>query len=103
MAQFHRLDDAIQNHGGTQTRAQAKEKHLAALVAPQSLHGRIIDDLDWAPECSSVVEPDPTRSEVMRFCNWPAVEYRPRVADRYPVILPVPGQLLDPTDHLLGG
>src|SRR5262249_16922641 len=74
MAQLHRLDDAVQNHGSTQTRSQAQEKHLAALVAPQSLHGRIIDDLDWAPECCSIVEPHPTRAEAMPFCNRPAMQ-----------------------------
>ena len=89
-------------HGRTQTGPQAQEEHLAALVAPQSLHGRIIDDLHWAPKRCSIVKPDPTRGEVMRFGNRPAVQDRPRVADRHRVILPVPGQLLDPADHLLG-
>jgi hypothetical protein len=51
MAQLHGLDDAGHNHGGTQTRSQAQEKHLAALVAPEGLHGGIIDDLHRAPEC----------------------------------------------------
>src|SRR5262245_25902528 len=69
MAQLHRLNDAVQNHGGTQTRSQAQEQHLAALVAPQSLHGRIIDQLDRAPERCSIVEPHPTRGEVMLFRN----------------------------------
>src|SRR5262249_39369673 len=86
----------------TQTGSQAEEEHLGTLVAPQSLHGRIIDDLDWAPKRCSIVKPDPTRGEVMRFGNRPAVQDRPRVADRHCVILPFPGQLLDPTDHLLG-
>src|SRR5262249_61232136 len=40
--------------------------------------------------------------EVVRLCNWPAMQDRPRIADRRCVVLPVPGQLLDPTDHLLG-
>src|SRR5262249_42163031 len=90
MAQLHRLDDAVQNHGGTQPRSQAQEEHLAALVTPQRLHGRIIDDLDRAPECRSIVEPDPTPGEVMRFCNRPAMQDRPR---------PAPGQPIDTASY----
>src|SRR5262249_60458485 len=102
MTQLHWLDNAVHNHGGTQARSQAQEKHLAALVAAQSLHGRVIDNLDLAAEGSSIVEPDPTRTEMMRFCYRPTMQDGPWIADRHGVVLPVPGRLLDPMDHLLG-
>src|SRR5262249_15955405 len=83
VAQLQGLDGAMQDRGGTQTGPQAQEEHLATLVAPQGLHGRIIDDLDWAPKRCSIAKPDPTRGEVMRFGNRPVVQDRPRVADRH--------------------
>ena len=103
MAQLHRLDDTLDNHGGTQTGPQSQEQHLAALVAPQGLHGRIVDNLDRAAEGGLIVEPDPTRDKVMRLGNRPAMQNRSRVADGHHVILPVPGKLLDSGDHLFGG
>src|SRR5438876_5490641 len=44
MCQLHWLDNAIDDHGGAQAGAQAQKEHFPSLVAPQGLHGGIIDD-----------------------------------------------------------
>src|SRR5580704_7041582 len=62
MAEFHRLDDAVHNHRGSQTRAQPQKQHLAAFVAPQSLHGRVIGQLHGMSESSFKIEAEPTAS-----------------------------------------
>src|SRR5262249_11442413 len=78
-------------------RSQAEEKHLASLVASQSLHGSvIIDDLDRAREG------DPTRAEVIGLDHRSTMDNRPRVANRNHLILPLAGQLLDSGDHFCG-
>src|SRR5262249_16318974 len=78
------------------------KEQYAALIAPQSLHGRIIDELDGTPEGSFEVKPDPTRAEVMRFGHHMTLEYQPRVAKRYHIIWPLPGEFLDSGNHLFG-
>lgn len=82
--------------------SQAQEKQLPALIASQGLHGRIIDELQRAPERLSKVKPDPPGREIMRFCNRPVPENRPRVAYRHDVILPFRRELLDSGDHVFG-
>ena len=62
MTEFHGLDDAIYNKGGTEPGAQAEEQHLAAFVTSQSLHGGVVDDLDRTPECSSKIKTHPASS-----------------------------------------
>src|SRR5262249_50904233 len=60
MRQLHRFDDAVDNHGGAQAGAQSQEEHLASLVAPQGLHGGIIDNLDRTTKGGLEIESDPT-------------------------------------------
>src|SRR5271167_4980846 len=100
MAQFHRLQDAIHNQGRTETCTQAQEEHLAAFVAPQSLHGGIVDELYRSPERSLKVKPDPTGRQVMWFGNRPVLDNWPGIANRNRVILPFSGELLYAGDHL---
>ena len=45
MAQLHGIYDAIYNQGRSEAGSQAQKEHLAALVASQRLHDRVIDDL----------------------------------------------------------
>ena len=66
-AQLHRLDHTIDHERRTQARPQALEKQLAAPVSPQGLHGRVVDEVDRAPEGGLKVEPDPAWGQVMRF------------------------------------
>ena len=42
MGQLHGLQDAIADHGGTETGPQPQKQHLAALVASERLHGSIV-------------------------------------------------------------
>ena len=52
MAQFHRLDDAIHNHGGTEAGSQAQEEHLAALVASQACMAASLMTLTGRPNAA---------------------------------------------------
>src|SRR3954470_440854 len=45
VTEFHRLDNSIDNQRGPQTGSQAQEQHFPALIAAQSLHGCVIDEL----------------------------------------------------------
>src|SRR5262249_50283452 len=91
------------DQGGAQAGAQAQEEHLASLVAPQGLHGGIVDDLDGTTKRGLKIESYPTRSQVVRLGNRPAAHHEPRIADRYHVILPVAGEFDAPGNHLRGG
>ena len=79
-----------------------KEKHLAALVAPEGLHRGVVHDFYRALKCGFKVKPHPSASEVMRFRKRSIVDDRSGIADRHRVILPIPGELLDAGDHLFG-
>src|SRR4030095_14623261 len=84
------------------TGPQAQEEHPAALVAPQRLHGRVVDDLHGAPEGGAIVEADPTLAEVVRLCHGPPVEHGARIAERHRVIVPPASELLGARDHCGG-
>ncbi len=101
MTEFHGLDDAIYNKGGTEPGAQAEEQHLSAFVTSQSLHGSVIDDLDWTPECSSKIKTDPAASQIIGFGNRSIVEDSPRITNRDRLVFPRSGDPLDAGDHLL--
>src|SRR6185312_11886477 len=49
MPELHRLDDAVDDERGAEPRPEPQEEHLAAFVAAQGLHRRIVDDLDRSP------------------------------------------------------
>src|SRR5262249_29010784 len=59
VTELHRLHDAIDDHGRSEPRSQTQKEHLAALVAPQSLHRGVVDDLHGMAECRCEIEPDP--------------------------------------------
>src|SRR5262252_9233815 len=101
MAKLHGLHDAVHDHGGPETSPQSQEQHLAPLVAPEGLHHGIIHDFYWTLECRCKVIAPPPASEVPRIRQRSIVNDRPGIADRYRVIRPVCGELLDAGDHLL--
>src|SRR5262249_32370888 len=103
MAKLHGCHDAVHDHSGTEPGPQPQEQHLATMVAPEGLHHSIIHDLDWTLECRFNIISPPPASEVIRVRKRSIVDDRPGIADRYCVILPVPSELLDASDHLLGG
>src|SRR5215470_14375164 len=102
MAKLHGFYDAVHDHGGTEAGPQPQEQHLSTLIAPEGLHRGIIHDLDWTLKRSFKVIAHPPASEVPRVRQRSIVDDRPGIADRYRVILPVLGELLDAGDHLLG-
>src|SRR5215510_1492535 len=89
MAHFQRFHNSVENQRGSQPSSKAEEEHLAAFIAPQRLHGRIINDLHWMSERSLKVETHPARSQVTRFGNWLAQQDWPGIANRHHVILPI--------------
>ena len=103
VAELHRFHDAIHDHGGTEPGTQPEEEHLTMLVASQCLHGGIVDYLNWTLECSSKIESGPPASKVIRIRNGPIPDDYPGIANRYRVILPILGKLLDASDHLFRG
>jgi len=103
VAQFHWLHYAVHNQGRTEARAQTEEKHLASLVAPQGLHGRIVDDSNRTAESSFKIKPDPSGRQVMRIGDRTVLHDRAGIAHRDCVVFPVCGEPLYTGDHLLRG
>src|SRR5688572_22247064 len=100
MCQFQRNDDAAIDHqGGAQAGAEAEKQQQSALVAPERLHGGIVDDPDRAPERRLEVESHPAATEVAGFGDDAPLDDSSRVADRDRVVLPVRGEVLDRSDH----
>ena len=83
MTKLHGFNDAIHDHRGTEPGTQPEEQHLATLVAAESLHRGIIDDLDRALELPFKSISAPAFSQVPRLRKWPIPEDRPRVTDGY--------------------
>src|SRR6266581_1170521 len=102
VAQFHRLDDAFDDHRRTEAGTEADKKHLATLVAAQCLHRRIVDDLGRAAEGGLVVEPHPPRPEVVRLGDRAAAQDGTRITNCDRGVGPVAGELLHARDHLRG-
>src|SRR5258708_39903072 len=82
VTEFHGLDDAVDNHGRAKSGSKPEKKHLAALVAPQGLHGGIIDDFRRTTECLHEIKADPSAPEIIRLSDHSAVEPRARITDR---------------------
>src|SRR5439155_10941557 len=102
VGQLHGHDDAVRDQCGAETGPQTQKKQQAALIASQGLHGRIIEDLDWAAKSFFKIEADPTRRQIVWFSHHASADNDSGVADRNRVIIPIPSQLLDPGDHQLG-
>src|SRR5262249_26101073 len=94
VTEFHGLHDSVHNQAGSKSRSEAEKEHLAAVVAPKSLHRRVVDDLHRAAERCREVEPDPSASEVIWFGNWTVVQDWTGIPDRHHVIPPTSGQPL---------
>src|SRR5262249_31776940 len=102
VAKLHRLHDAVDDHGRSKPCSQTQKKHLAAGVAPQSLHGGVVDDFHGLAECGGEIEPNPSPAKIVRFGNWPAMQNGAGIADRNRVIAPAASELLDAGHHLAG-
>ena len=102
MAKLHGFHDAVHDHGGTETGPKPRKSIFPPLVAPESLHRGVVHDFDRTLKRGFEVESYPPASEVMRFRKRSIVDDRPGIADRYCVILPIAGELLDTGDHLFG-
>src|SRR5215813_11944112 len=73
------------------------------LITSQRLHGGVIDYFDGTLKRGCRVEAGPSPSKVIRICNRPISHDHPRITNRYRVVFPIPGKLLDARDHLFGG
>src|SRR5262249_7663297 len=51
VTELHRLHDAVDDHGRSKPGSEAEKEHLAAPVAPQSLHCGVVNDLHGMAEC----------------------------------------------------
>src|SRR5262245_63928807 len=75
VAQLHGRHDAVCDQSGAEPGAQAQKEQHAALIAPQRLHGRIIDELDGAPEGSFEIKPDPDRKSTRLNSSHLGISY----------------------------
>src|SRR4029453_6314636 len=103
VTELHGLHHAVHNYGRSKARSETEKEHLAALVAAQGLHGRIVDDLHRMTECCGEIEPDPSASQVGGFSDWPPGKNRTRRPDPNSVIVPAPAELLPAGHHLAWG
>src|SRR6266850_3093040 len=75
---------------------------VAASVASQRLHSRIIDDPHRAPECAFEIETYPALCEVSGLGDRPIETDQPGVTDGHQLIFPVFSQLFHAGNHGLG-
>jgi hypothetical protein len=66
VAELHRLHDALAHERRAEAGAESEEEHLAALVAPEGLHSRVIHDLRRHAERRFEIEAGPTLAEIDR-------------------------------------
>src|ERR1700722_11995320 len=98
--EFHRRDDAIDDHGGAKAGAEAEKQHAAAFVAADCLHGCIVDDVGRSAKRPLKIECHPTVAQIVRFrCDF-AVEHDSRIPDGDGIVGPVPGELVHTRHHL---
>src|SRR5262245_64561034 len=101
MPELHRLDDAVDHHGGSEPRSETQEQHLAAPVAAQGLHGRVIDELHRTAERGGEIESDPSVAQGVRLHHRVTTEDRSGITDGNDVIATVTDGLLEHRDTLL--
>src|ERR1019366_4106768 len=92
--QFHRLKNSLNNQGRTESGAESKKQHAAAVIAAQSLHRSIVHDADGTPECLFEVMADPASTQVVGLGQRSSLTHRARVADRNGRIFPTSGGVL---------
>src|SRR5208282_431325 len=96
------LENAVGDHGRTEAGAQAKKEHAAALVAAESLHGRVVDQLYRVAKGFAKIEADPAGAEVAGIVGGAAVSHHARIADGDGLIIPPAHGFLDLADHFAG-
>src|SRR6202011_2601682 len=99
MSKLSRLDDTIQNQGGSQARPQSKEEHSTAFITAQRLHCRVINKFDGATKCGLEIKPKPPGAKVVWFRCDPPSDYGTWIADGNTVILPFSRKLFNPGHH----
>src|SRR3989442_886036 len=80
--------------GRAEPGAEAEVEHASALVAPEGLHGGIVDHPHGLAEGLGIVEAHPARSEVVRLGGRPPVHHRARIPDRNAIVAPAGDRLL---------
>src|SRR6516164_7715074 len=96
--QFHGFDNPIHDKRRSQTSTETKKEHAALLVAAQSLHRRIVQNLDRAAERLFIMKSDPTFAEIVRFKKRPVAYDRSGISDGDGLVFPILGELLDTLD-----
>jgi hypothetical protein len=76
-----------------------RNKHFAAFVAPQGLHGGIIDDLHGTTERTGEIESYPAISKIVGFRYWLTAQDRTGIPDRHHVIRPIRRKLFYSLHH----
>src|SRR2546427_3067885 len=85
VCQLHPVND----HGRPEPGTEAQEEHPAPFVAPERLHGRVIDNFDRTAECLAEIKSNPAAAEIVGFTHRTSVDHRSRITDRDYVILPI--------------
>ena len=101
--ELHRLEPAVDDHGGAEAGAETEKQHASARIAAERLHRGIVDHFHRPAECAPEIEANPTLAEVNRLAHRLAVYDRRGIADRDRIVLPVGGRgrAANQIDHLL--
>ena len=102
MGEFEGDDDAVEDHGRAEARADAEEEHSAAFIAAEGLHGSVVDEADRLAEGLLVGKVDPSGSEIVGLGEGTIVDDRAWVADGDAVVIPALGGGENIFRHLLG-
>src|ERR1700682_3086124 len=101
MRHLHWLNDSIDDHCGPQPCAEPKKKHSTAVINAESLHGRIIQDLNRVAERLLEIESDPPAAEIVGVGERAPVDHWPRISKRDAIIFPVRCGCSNLLDHFL--
>ena len=101
VGKLHRLPDIVEDHRGTQARAQAEEQHAAALVAADRLHERVVDEFHRLAEGGGEIVAIPALAEIEGIERRLVVLHRAWIAHGDDVVVQALGQILYRSDQLL--
>src|SRR5437667_4662042 len=69
VCELHRLEPAVDDHGGAETGAETEKQHASARIAAERLHRGIVDHFHRPAECAPEIEANPTLAEVNRLAH----------------------------------
>ena len=102
VCQLHGHERSLDDESTAKPGPKSEEEHTASIVAPQCLHGSVIDDTDGAVKNLAEVKFGPAFAEIVWLAHDSVAYYRPGIPYRNAVVAPARDELAHVLRHLLG-